>query len=157
MSSNRMTAATKDMIKKYFDKKISELDDKLGNRGYELSLAKIKELQDNQAYRDLIGICEQYLQILNGIDPDDKFGGKYYIERIIEGHNSNRFFKTPYRSDYSKLFGNDIEIENIIEQKAALKKQCNKILWNLEMAPKSSEAYKECLKEAEDILFNKEN
>ena len=94
MSNNRMTAATKDMIKKYFDKKISELDDKLGNRGYELSLAKIKELQDNQTYRDLIGICEQYLQILNGIDPDDRFGGKYYIERIIEGYRNRKYNRT---------------------------------------------------------------
>ena len=153
MANSRISAAMKDNIKKVYGKRIGEINDEIEERGKELAQARIKALEEEPKYKLFRLSIIEFCDWVKEADPDGEFSDSYNLTRAKDYLEDNTFFKTPYRSSLEKIFANDFKIEELAEEKERINKECSKLLWNLEMAPKSSEEYKDAYKKAEELLF----
>lgn len=155
MSYQRISASTKESIKKAYGSKIAKLNSNIEERGRELSENYINELNNSEAYKSFKASVLVFADWLEAVDPDDNYSAKYHLDRIKSYINDRNFFSRPYSSKLESLYGDkDGQIQKWLEEKSNLVKECNKLLWNLEMSPKSSKEYKDALVKAEEILFN---
>jgi len=154
MSYQRISASTKDIIKKYYTRKVNKLDELIEERGKELSKDYINELYKSEAYKSFKISIINFSKWLKEVDSEDEFSGNYYVERLLDKIKDDSLFSKPYRSKLEDMYANDLQIKGWIEEKSNLNKECNKLLWNLEMSPKSSQEYKDALAKAENLLFS---
>ena len=154
MSYQRISASTKDSIKKAYGNKITKLNNNIKERGIELSNDYIEVLNNSEAYKSFKTSVLVFADWLEAVDPDDIYSAKYNLDRLKTYLDDNNFFSEPYSSKLETLFKDkDTQIQKWVEEKSNLTKECNKLLWNLEMSPKSSKEYKDALAKAEEILF----
>lgn len=153
MSNYRISASTKDAIRKVYREKISKLDNKIEERGKELSQDIVDELNKSPQYLKFKEATLEFMDWIEEVDSDDLFNTHYYLSNMISKIKNGNYFSTPYRSNYERMFKDDKTIKTCVEEKEALSKECNKLIWNIEMSPKSSKEYKDAVDKAEKLLF----
>lgn len=153
MSNYRISASTKDAIRKVYREKISMLDNKIEERGKELSQDIVDELNKAPQYLKFKEATLEFMDWIEEVDSDDLFNTHYYLSNMISKIKNGSYFSTPYRSSYEHTFKDDKIIKTCIEEKEALSKECNKLIWNIEMSPKSSKEYKDAVDKVEKLLF----
>lgn len=153
MSNYRISASTKDAIRKVYREKISKLDNKIEERGKALSQDIVDELNKSPQYLKFKEATLEFMDWIEEVDSDDLFNTHYYLSNMISKIKNGNYFSTPYRSNYERMFKDDKTIQDCIKEKEALSKECNKLIWNIEMSPKSSKEYKDAVDKAEKLLF----
>ena len=155
MSSYRISAAMKDSIKNVYGKKISKLNEEYEKLGKEIAEKKVETLNNRQEYKDFKEAYTKFEEWLDNIDPDRDFVDSY-IASAYSRVSSKSVFRTPYYYRNNVFKETSPRMKEIEEEKSALNKECNKLLWNIEMSPKSSKEYKDAVAKAEELLFNGE-
>ena len=152
MASNRISAAMKDDIKKYFNKKLSKIDENIEKIGNELAQVKIDSVHNSPEFKEFKEELNKFYNWLSS-EVDEEILDTYPLDRMVSIINSNSLARLPYRSKLAEMFSEDDRIKSLEEEKHAISKECNQLIWNIEMSPKSSKEYKEAIAKAEAILF----
>jgi len=155
MASNRISAANKDLIRDVYKDKISKLSDKYEKIGKEIAEEKVKELRASKEYKEFKEAYEKFMTYIKSFDPETDFLDSY-IDSAWKRVQDDSAIRTPYYYRSNVFKDVNEEMKAIEEEKTNLRKECNKLIWNIEMSPKSSAEYKEALAKAEGILFSKE-
>lgn len=152
MASNRISAAMKNDIRKHYDREIRDIDEKIEDIGKESAQKIIDSIHSSPEYIKFKEEANKFYSWLSE-SIDDDFLDSYYIKKVVDYMNSDTLLRVPYRTSLEKLFSSNEEIVSLKASKHSLNKECNQLIWNIEMSPKSSTEYKEAVAKAEDILF----
>ena len=156
MSTQRLSASMKDAIKDKYNKKIRKLEEEIKDKEDKLADKIIADYISSKEYKEFKEQIIKFYDWLLKIDEDDVFSSQYHVRYIVDYLKDNNLFRKPYHSDMHKLFSNDLDIQSCNEKISALNKECNKLIWNIEMQPKASQEYKDAISKAEDLLFKGE-
>lgn len=151
--NNRISAQSKDNIRHYYSRKTSEIKSEVMKKLNLLVEKEIKELYENEKYKNFSKQFLEFFDYLDELDPDDEFNWRYCMKQVRNKINEENFFSKPYSSSIEKIYYDNPDLIEANQEISRLNKECNKIIWNLEMASKKSEEYKEAFNKAQEILF----
>ena len=150
---NRISAQSKDNIRHYYSKKTSEIKSEVMKKLNLLVEKEIKELYESEKYKNFSKQFLEFFDYLDELDPDDEFNWRYCMKLVRNKINDENFFSKPYSSSIEDIYYDNPDLIEANQEISRLNKECNKIIWNLEMASKKSEEYKEAFNKAQEILF----
>lgn len=156
MASNRISAAMKDRIKAAYNRRISKIDDEIiklrGARANEV-IDRLTHLPEYIRFRKEL---EKFYLWAEENVPEKFFRADYRIKALVTEFDSERVIDLPYNSELEDMYNDDERIASLVKERHTISKECNQLLWRIEMSPKSSTEYKEAVAKAEEILFSVE-
>ena len=154
MANYRISAMQKDNIRKIYRDKINKLEEKKKEIVDKLVEKKLEEYNSSNIVERYKAISEEFYDFVMRVDEDKNFINYQIIRALNSVIEGDLMFKNNKYSDVSKYFcDEEPEINNISNKQIELNKECNKLIWDLEMAPKSSNDYKEAFNKAQYLLF----
>ena len=155
MSNYRISASMKDDIRKAYRRKINAIDEKIKDKSRVLVGTLLEDLNNNPKTEEFKEMAKKIYSWIEEVDPEHDFVDydiKKGLTRIVK-EEKNLFSASSYRDYTGKFIDNDLQISELTNEKKELEKECNKILFHIEMSPKASNEYKEAVQKAEELLF----
>ena len=157
MSNYRISAAMKDDIRKVYNRKIADLEQKIKQKSRILQGDYIDILNSDFKIEEFKSVAEKFYNWIEEVDSEGElvnYDLRRGLRHIVEG---DKIFSLNSYHNYGEAYKDkDKEITDWYEEISRLEKEKNKIIWNIEMSPKTSNEYKEAIKKAEELLFDKE-
>ena len=157
MSNYRISAAMKDDIRKVYNRKIADLEQKIKQKSRILQGDYIDNLNSDFKIEEFKSVAEKFYNWIEEVDSEGElvnYDLRRGLRHIVEG---DKIFSLNSYHNYGEAYKDkDKEITDWYEEISKLEKEKNKIIWNIEMSPKTSNEYKEAIKKAEELLFDKE-
>lgn len=149
--SERLNAATKDMIKSHFRKETSILEEEKKKIEESTLIETVNKIKATDEYKALVDAVVKFEDVRRKLDEEDVYvdsNMKYVYKDIVR----DELVKIPswHREKYIKQDDRIDEIDNKI---LTINRKCNKLIFDLEMAPKKSEAYKKAYETLSKLMF----
>lgn len=152
--SERLNAATKDMIRASFRNETNALSKEKEKVEDSILIERVNKIKATNEYKALVDAIVKFEDIRRELDEDDVYIDSC-IRRAYEYIVKDNLVTVPnwHRERY---IGQDDRIDEINNKITAINKKCNKLIFDLEMAPKKSDAYREAYETLSEMMFSKE-
>lgn len=159
MANSKITTAMKEEIRAAYRVKTDKLTNAIEKRLKHLAKEEEMKVKSAPEYFKFKRELTDFIQWMRNTIPE-KYRRNYTnirLDNLVKALEDDTLVSAPtYISALEDMFGDDETISALEAEKKALTKECNHLIWNIEMSPKKSDEYKEAVARAERIVFGAE-